>query len=120
NVNTGAGNGQAGTSDTALGTAGGSNAGSSGGSSRLTGTNSGAGGSAAAGKTPGGGINTATDSNPNPPGVTDTTVNVGIIYAVSGAAANAALGAPGITQGDEKADVQILIDDVNAHGGILG
>jgi hypothetical protein len=39
---------------------------------------------------------------------------------VNGAAANAALGAPGITQGDMRADEQILIDDLNAHGGIAG
>jgi hypothetical protein len=59
-------------------------------------------------------------SGSNPPGVTDTTITIGVPYAVNGAAANAALGAPGITQGDEKADAQILIDDVNAHGGVAG
>src|SRR5437763_937118 len=40
--------------------------------------------------------------------------------APGGGAANAAIGAAGITQGDEKANDQIVIDDINAHGGVAG
>lgn len=53
-------------------------------------------------------------------GVTKTTVTVGITYLTNGDAANAALGAGGITQGDTKADAQAMVDEVNAHGGIHG
>jgi hypothetical protein len=55
-----------------------------------------------------------------PPGVTATSVNVGVIYVTNGGAENAALGGAGITQGDEKQDWTILINDANAHGGVLG
>ena len=55
-----------------------------------------------------------------PPGVTDTTINIGLMYTVNGAAANAAIGAAGITQGDERANFRILIDDINKNGGIAG
>lgn len=54
------------------------------------------------------------------PGVTATTINVGIIYAVNSGAANAAIGAAGISQGDEKANYTVLINDLNAHGGVAG
>ena len=54
------------------------------------------------------------------PGVTDTTLNVGIIYVTNSGAANAAVGATGIDQGDERTNTQIIIDDINAHGGIAG
>ena len=53
-------------------------------------------------------------------GVTATTILVGVPYSVNGAAADKAIGASGITQGDEKSDYQIVINDFNAHGGILG
>jgi len=56
----------------------------------------------------------------NPVGVTDTSIFIGLYYTVNGAAANQAIGGNGITQGDEKADQQILIDDINAHGGVAG
>ncbi|HZQ83406.1 MAG TPA: hypothetical protein VFA83_01135 [Acidimicrobiales bacterium] len=54
------------------------------------------------------------------PGVTATTIDVGIIYATNGGAANAAIGAAGISQGDEKANYDVLFADINAHGGIAG
>jgi len=54
------------------------------------------------------------------PGVTATTIQVGYAYSVNGAAANNAIGAAGVTQGDEKGEAQAVINDMNAHGGILG
>jgi hypothetical protein len=54
------------------------------------------------------------------PGVTAKSVFVGITYTTNGDAANAAIGAAGITSGDEKADAQAVIDDINAHGGVAG
>ena len=84
------------------GTSGRSSSGSSGSGSSRSGSSGGA-GSASLG-----------------PGVTATTINVGIIYATNTGAANAAIGAAGISQGDEKANYAVLIDDINAHGGIAG
>lgn len=54
------------------------------------------------------------------PGVTADKIYVGLSYAVNSSAANTAIGAAGITQGDPKATNQILIDDINARGGIAG
>lgn len=56
----------------------------------------------------------------NGPGVDAKTISVGAGFAVNSAAANAAIGANGITQGDLKAEQQVLIDDINAHGGVAG
>ncbi|HZP14255.1 MAG TPA: hypothetical protein VFA96_00415 [Nocardioides sp.] len=84
------------------GTSGRSSSGSSGSSGARSGGSSGAGSTALG------------------PGVTATTMNVGIIYATNSGAANAAIGAAGISQGDEKANYTALIDDMNAHGGIAG
>ncbi len=53
-------------------------------------------------------------------GVTAKTISIGIGYAPDGDAANAAIGAAGLTTGDEKANSQALVDEVNAHGGIAG
>lgn len=53
-------------------------------------------------------------------GVTDKTISIGIGYSSDGDAANAAIGASGITQGDSKANNQALVDEINAHGGIAG
>lgn len=72
-----------------------------------------------AGGTVGGGA-AAPTSVGGAPGVTPTTISVGIPYAVNGAAANQALGGAGITQGDEKGENQAYLDYLNAHGGILG
>jgi hypothetical protein len=53
-------------------------------------------------------------------GVTAKTISIGIGYASDGDAANAAIGAAGLTTGDEKANSQALVDEVNAHGGVAG
>jgi ABC-type branched-subunit amino acid transport system substrate-binding protein len=52
--------------------------------------------------------------------VTAKTITVGIMYSTNGDAANAAIGAAGLTQGDTLADAKALVADVNAHGGIAG
>ncbi|HET6818256.1 MAG TPA: hypothetical protein VFH66_13605 [Mycobacteriales bacterium] len=67
---------------------------------------------------PTGGSNASADLNG--PGVTDKAIYVGVDYTVNGDAANAALGASSITSGNEKADAQAVIDDINAHGGVAG
>jgi hypothetical protein len=54
------------------------------------------------------------------PGVTDKEIFIGSGYAVNAGAANAAIGAAGIDQGDDKRNAQIVIDDINAKGGIAG
>ena len=54
------------------------------------------------------------------PGLTDTTVNVGLIIPVNAAAANAALGAGGVTTGDPKRNAEVVINDMNSRGGIAG
>lgn len=53
-------------------------------------------------------------------GVTPTRIYVGLTYSTNGDAANQALGASSITQGDQRADEQAVVDDINAHGGIAG
>lgn len=54
------------------------------------------------------------------PGVTATTVAVGITYCNDCAAGNAALGAGGESPGDTRRYYQAALDDVNARGGVLG
>jgi hypothetical protein len=98
----------------AIGGSGGSNA---------FGTRSGSDAAAGAGAPGSGGSSAraaAGGSGSNVPGVTATTMNIGLLYTTNGQAANAALGAGGVTQGDERANYQILIDDINAHGGVAG
>jgi ABC-type branched-subunit amino acid transport system substrate-binding protein len=56
----------------------------------------------------------------NPRGLTSSAIQVGITYTSNGEEANAAIGASAITRGDERADSQAVIDDINAHGGING
>jgi ABC-type branched-subunit amino acid transport system substrate-binding protein len=41
-------------------------------------------------------------------------------YIANSDAENAALGAPGLSSGDPKADYKAVIDDINAHGGVAG
>jgi hypothetical protein len=53
-------------------------------------------------------------------GVTKTTITVGVTITSNGDAANAAIGAGGITQGDGRANVMALRDEINATGGIAG
>ncbi len=63
---------------------------------------------------------TATGSAPQGPGVTATTVAIGITYCNDCAAGNAALGAGGENPGDTRRYYQAALDDVNARGGALG
>jgi ABC-type branched-subunit amino acid transport system substrate-binding protein len=52
-------------------------------------------------------------------GVTPTKIYVGVTYSTGNDTANRALGA-NITTGDQQADAQAVIDDINAHGGVAG
>lgn len=56
------------------------------------------------------------------PGVTATTINVGLWYAVNSKTAAAALGASGngVGGGDDKTQWDIILADINAKGGVLG
>lgn len=93
-------------------------------------TGSGATGAGATNAARTGGSRTPSDASGNPlavnpatgngPGVDAKNINIGIAYVVNSAAANAAVGANGITQGDLKGEEQVLIDDINAHGGLAG
>jgi ABC-type branched-subunit amino acid transport system substrate-binding protein len=56
----------------------------------------------------------------NGPGVTATTITVGVTYYQSAGDANSALGANGVNQGNPGPAVNALRDDINAHGGIAG
>jgi ABC-type branched-subunit amino acid transport system substrate-binding protein len=47
-------------------------------------------------------------------------IEVGITYTANGEQANAAVGAAAITRGNEKADAQAVIDEINSKGGING
>jgi hypothetical protein len=80
-------------------------------------------GRTAAGSASGGGRTGGTGgggSTARGPGITDTEIHIGAGYAVNAGAANAAFGAGGIDQGDDKKNTQIVVDDINAHGGIAG
>ncbi|MEY2478138.1 MAG: hypothetical protein QOG87_3453 [Actinomycetota bacterium] len=83
-------------------------------------TGRGAGSSAAGGRAGASGAGGGTVGAAVGPGVTDKEIHVGAGYAVNAGAANAAFGAGGIDQGDDKRNTQIVIDDINAHGGIAG
>ena len=102
------------TTDTAASTTGGSGATSAGSSAAraASGTRTPAG--AAAASTSSSGITVVG------PGVDAKTINIGIPYTVNSGAANAAIGAGKISQGDGRQQGQILADDINAHGGIAG
>lgn len=54
------------------------------------------------------------------PGVTPTTITIGLVYFTNGKAFNEAIGVNGITNGDDVADVRIVVDDINRHGGVAG
>jgi hypothetical protein len=54
------------------------------------------------------------------PGVTATTVTIGVTYYQSAKGANDALGASNIDTGDPIAAVHVLIDAMNRSGGIAG
>lgn len=54
------------------------------------------------------------------PGITATSVYLGIPYSNDVSAGNAALGASGEQQSDQRAYYRAAIDDVNRRGGVLG
>jgi hypothetical protein len=54
------------------------------------------------------------------PGVTATTISFGVVYTTSMGEANKALGAGGQDSGDVRNYYNILVKDVNDHGGVLG
>ncbi|MDX6199688.1 MAG: hypothetical protein QOJ79_2839 [Actinomycetota bacterium] len=56
----------------------------------------------------------------NGPGVTATTIALGIPYCSDCAAANGALGADGEDPGDTRRYFQAALDEVNNRGGVLG
>ena len=83
---------------------GGANPGSSG-----TGTAPGEGGGSA--PAPGGQVG---------PGVTDTTIRIGLTYDRSAGALNQAYGFAGIGQVDQKRALDLLIEHINDNGGVAG
>jgi hypothetical protein len=95
----------------------GAGAGSTSGGAATGGRNAGGGGTSSSGSGSAVGVNPVTG---NGPGVDAKTINVGVAYVVNAGAANAAIGANGISQGDLKAEQQTLMDDINAHGGVAG
>ena len=62
----------------------------------------------------------ATSTTANGLGVTDKTITVGVTVTSNGDAANSAIGASGITQGDARANIKALVDEINAAGGVAG
>lgn len=52
-------------------------------------------------------------------GITDSKVYVGVTYQTGADAANRALG-NNLTTGDEQADAQAVINDINSRGGVAG
>lgn len=81
------------------------------------------GGTGVAGGAPAGGTSGAAGSaaaSGTAPGVTATTIEVGLPYANNAGAVNAAAGAGNLNPGNEEQDWQVLVDYLNAHGGIDG
>ncbi len=96
----------------------------SGGSGSMTGS-----GSTGLGSTTGGGSGAGSDTTGGSPlpsqastglGVTAKAISVGFAYSPDADAANSAIGGGAFTSGDEKANIQALVDEINAHGGIAG
>ena len=56
----------------------------------------------------------------NGPGVTDTTITIGVTYYQSAASANAAFGASGVNLGDPVLGTKILVKAINDSGGVAG
>ncbi len=105
--------GAAGTGTSGAGTSGGRSGSGSNGSA----TTSAGGGTTPSGPGPRG---TVPQRRGNGLGITDTTVSVGIAYTENSDAANSAIGAGAITSGDDRANFQGLVDEINATGGIAG
>lgn len=57
---------------------------------------------------------------PDTPGVTDTQILIGFVYTENADAANAALGFEEVTRGDQKRYHDLMVEQVNATGGIAG
>jgi hypothetical protein len=53
-------------------------------------------------------------------GVTARTIRIGVAYQANLDAANRALGGGKITSGDQLGEVDLLVADINAHGGLGG
>jgi hypothetical protein len=62
----------------------------------------------------------ASSGNVTKQALTATTVTIGVGYVTNGDAANAAIGATGISQGDPKGEAQAVINYINNHGGVAG
>jgi hypothetical protein len=56
----------------------------------------------------------------NGPGVTASSITVGIEYVTDTAAAGEALGDTAVTAGNTEQDAQIVVQDINDHGGLAG
>ena len=79
-------------------------------------------GAAGAASGPGGGVRAGSAAAVAGPGVSATTINIGLTVTDNSKAAAAALGASGqgVGGGDAEAQYNIIINDINAHGGVLG
>jgi hypothetical protein len=88
-----------------------------------SGARTGSSGTASARSTSSGATRNGTTSAGNTavgPGVTASTINIGLGYSVNAGAGNAAIGIKGVSVGDDKGENQAVIDDINAHGGVAG
>ncbi|HVB26975.1 MAG TPA: hypothetical protein VNE21_03560 [Mycobacteriales bacterium] len=75
--------------------------------------------SGAPGSSGGGAVGTGPGNNSGDgPGVTATTINVGVAYDPDASTADSALGAANANPGDQKVQQQAVIDYVNTHGGV--
>jgi hypothetical protein len=54
------------------------------------------------------------------PGVTPTTITIGVAYFQNANEANAAIGGKGIEVGDPTLQARVIVDDLNRQGGIAG
>lgn len=76
--------------------------------------------SGSTGSAGGGSAPSSNGGNVTKQALTSTTINIGIGYVTNGDAANAAIGATGISQGDPKGEAQAVVDYINKHGGVAG
>jgi len=76
------------------------------------------GGSTPAGSGGGGTVPGGSSGNVTKQALTATTVTIGIGYVTNGDAANAAIGATGISQGDPRGEAQAVVNYINNHGGV--
>ncbi len=121
----GSGPGSATTGSSGTGTSTGPGTSSGSGMSSGSGTSSGsqpAGSSGPAGSSTGGTKGTASSGKPpsNARGVTNDNITIGFEYTEGGEAANKAAGFNGVTTGDQRKQLELLIAEVNRTGGIAG